>query len=397
MSTEALSKAVIEAADQITADDVETDLYIDFNGGPRDVAFMIYSLANLMKLRNVTVRQILTMNYENPVTKLVGGVEMSGIHIEVRNAVFESVDLIAAINEYVKYGRIQGLREYFDIDLPSNAAGAGVRADGRMTAAPEDDLSAFPARGERKQLLDQMEEFAGNLQLCRTDYIMSHKEELNQALCDYAERGGQLSVAAGHSDSSSPITETTAAGAGAEEGTIHDQLFRYVIKDIQRGYQGLLDGNLPDIIEWCVRHDYIQQAVTFCSEKLPWYFWNQGICRPSDAEAQEYWKIRDAIRQYQDIDLRKVSTLSRKARTLSRGYYSNLPSHAADELETCDARYAYEWLIDYLPQSWTDKYTHFLEALPAGQAGNLSLRSRGLSQASGKKRGKDMIKNYMKP
>ena len=67
---------VVEAADMITAGDVETDLYIDFNGGSRDVAFMIYSLANLMKLQNVTIRQILTINYENPKKETIQGVEM---------------------------------------------------------------------------------------------------------------------------------------------------------------------------------------------------------------------------------------------------------------------------------------------------------------------------------
>ena len=71
-----MSKVVVEAADMITAGDVETDLYIDFNGGSRDVAFMIYSLANLMKLQNVTIRQILTINYENPKKETIQGVEM---------------------------------------------------------------------------------------------------------------------------------------------------------------------------------------------------------------------------------------------------------------------------------------------------------------------------------
>ena len=68
------------------------------------------------------------------------------IRIKNTQNIYESSELIAIIGEYINYGRIKGLKEYFK------------KAQNK----------------EINKLLDVMEEFSNNLQLCRTSSIMEN-------------------------------------------------------------------------------------------------------------------------------------------------------------------------------------------------------------------------------
>ena len=62
-----VAQAALEAAQKVLGnnDDEKVDLYIDYNGGPRYVASMILSIANMMKNRQVEIKEVLTMNYDH--------------------------------------------------------------------------------------------------------------------------------------------------------------------------------------------------------------------------------------------------------------------------------------------------------------------------------------------
>ena len=59
----------------------DVDLYIDYNGGPRNVAFMVLSISNLMKIREVNTKEIMSMNFDNP--------GKNGIPIQRMASIFE--------------------------------------------------------------------------------------------------------------------------------------------------------------------------------------------------------------------------------------------------------------------------------------------------------------------
>ena len=197
-------------------------------------------------------------------------------------SVFSSFDLIAGINEYINYGRIKTLRSYFK---PSS-------------------------NKEIKEILAKMEEFSNNLQLCRTGYVMSHRNELLQMLKEYSEKKRETEVL-----------------------DTYEQLFEYVVNDILTGYEGLLTGDLPDIIKWCVGNDFIQQALTFTSEEMPGYFWESGLFKASASEEAAYDKF-----------LRKVYDPSSEEYKTQKQYYRK--KHSKNS-----SKYAYEWMINYLPQT----------------------------------------------
>lgn len=270
-----ISEAAVIAANQITDMGDEVNLYIDYNGGQRYMAFMILSIANLMKIRHVDIKQVLTMNWNG---------SDSPTPIDNNKSVFDSINLIAGINEYINYGRIRSLREYF-----------------------------VPSKNETiLKLLDDMEEFSNNLQLCRTTYIMNTKERLFYEL-----------------DNQSEFLKN-------QEKDIYEVLFSYVLRDILAGYNNLLHGELPEMIKWCVERDYIQQALTFCSEQMPRYFWDKGIFRPTEAEEKEY-----------NIFLNRVFGKSGKQiKSLQVDYRSSVnQENVVDEKKS---GYAYNWMIKYL-------------------------------------------------
>lgn len=275
-----VSGSVIKAARLVAAAGEKVNLFIDFNGGQRYVAFMILAIANLMKIRNVDIDQILTMNFDNKKDEKV--------FIQNMKPVFDSFDLVSGINEYVNYGRIKTLRKYFE----------------------------SPHNKEINKILEEMEKFSNNLQLCRTGYVMENRADLLQRLQKYSEQSAKM-----------------------ENPDTYEQLFAYVVDDILAGYKDLLKGALPDIIRWCVDKDFIQQALTFTAEEMPGYFWKSGILKASEQEKKEYDKFLELLHKKNHCKLKK---------------------HYRKKYTEKSSKYAYEWMINYLPHSSDRDYQAFL-------------------------------------
>lgn len=242
-----VARAAVKAADYVMMQGNDVDLYIDYNGGPRNVAFMILSISNLMKIREVNTKEIMSMNFDNP--------GKNGIPIRRMASIFECVDLVAGINEYVNYGRVKVLKSYFK-----------------------------DSKDERiHEILSAMEEFSNYLQLCRTRDVLNYKQNLKEKLQEYLDN-----------TQTNPGTDT------------RDVLFSYVVKDILAGYRDLLDGDMPEVIKWCVEKDFIQQALTFYTDRMPIYFWDSGIFHPSKVEEEDYTSFLALGKQSKDDDLAEI-------------------------------------------------------------------------------------------
>lgn len=102
-----VAEAVINAVNNVMEfpdKDNDIHLYIDYNGG---ALCGIYAgcFSSVLKTRNVQLEQIITMNFGN---KQNGKVPLQNLL-----SIFDSTNLIGSINEYINYGRIKGLKEYF--------------------------------------------------------------------------------------------------------------------------------------------------------------------------------------------------------------------------------------------------------------------------------------------
>ncbi len=287
-----VAEAAVKAAEYVLGNDETVDLYIDYNGGLRYVALMILNIANLMKIRNIEIQEVITMNFDN---KIIENGEKRREIIPIQNMapVFNSGELVAGINEYVNYGRIKTLRRYFS---------------GNETR-------------EMKEILDRMTVFSNHLQLCRTNAVFQEKEALGQKLAEYKER-----------HQSHPAEST------------YEVLFAYVVDDILAGYGPLLTGELPDVIAWCVEKGFVQQALTFFVERMPVYFWDSGIFRPTDQEEKEYMGLRKAL---DEAIKNKTGSgqIDEKDKDLYKKYYAHY-----------DLKYS--WITSYLSRG---RAFHYME------------------------------------
>ena len=312
-----IAEAVIDAVKNVMEFPEENNqnkdihLYIDYNGGPRYVAFMQVVLAQFLKTRQVHLEQIITMNFENK--------ENDKVPIQNLLSIFDSTNLIGKVNEYINYGRIEGLEEYF--------------------AKAESE--------EIKELLKTMKVFSNNLQICRTDYIVSHKQELSDKLDKFVRK-----------------IEEEKQDKQTGKNT-YEQLFAYVIKDIQQEFQPLLTGKLPDIIKWCIDKGYIQQALTFCSEELPQYLWDEGIFKAKNEEEYDGFlkKIREvqsAIRENKNRTRDNQIEIERKIKNAVNDVGKYFPQGSENKKS---GQYAYRWMINYLQHLQEPNYKKILSRI----------------------------------
>ena len=290
-----VSNAAIQAAEDIfaNAEGKKVNLFIDYNGGQRYVAFMLIGIANLMEIRKVGIGDIITMDYgTNPVD------------IQSMTGIFHSMDLVAGINEYVKYGRTHMLHKYFD----------------------------FSNDHEIKAVLDVMDRFADDLQLCRSAGIMDGREKLKNVLEAYQERN-------------------CAGKAGKED--VHKALFSYVVKDIYEQYRPLFEGQEPEIIQWCVEKEFVQQALTIFTERMPQYFVKEHIFEPTEEERNTFKNARR--KNYPNDD----ETIAKRAKTIKIEFvewYNWMNNFASSEMKKDDKEKRIKFFNEnFDPSQWKTK------------------------------------------
>lgn len=292
-----VSNAAIQAAEDIlaNAERKKVKLFIDYNGGQRYVAFMLIGIANLMEIRKAEIGDIITMNYgTNPVD------------IHCMTGIFHSMDLVAGINEYVKYGRTHMLHKYFDIFNDHEIA----------------------------EVLGVMDRFADDLQLCRSTGIMERREELKNVLEAYQKRKCE------EKDK-----------AGKEE--VHKALFSYVVNDIYKQYQPLFEGQEPEIIQWCVDREFVQQALTIFTERMPQYFVKKHIFEPTEDERKLFKNVR--ANNYPKDD----KTLVKRAKTIKiefEEWFNWMNNFATSEMKKDDKAKRIKFFDDNFDRSqWEAK------------------------------------------
>lgn len=282
-----ISVATTDAAREILGategnDNEKIRLYIDYNGGQRYFSLMLLALSNLLSHRGVELCKVLAMNYEN---RIAGKVQIQNLA-----PIFACMDLTTAINEYTNYGRTRTLNRYF---APC------VQSDPQI-----------------KELLQMLTDFAHNLLLCRTGAIESGKKLLLEKL----ENFGKL-----------PRPTTTNPDMEA-----YRTLFEFVSLDIKSQMQDLLSGSLPEMLRWCVEHDYLQQALTFFTELFPDYMWKNKILQPTPREEKEYLQFREWNRE----------ECKRNEQTEKNKYQKLADCHG--DFRENSSQYRYDWLIKYL-------------------------------------------------
>ena len=255
--------AVVNAVDKVNCKLIDEsrkcrnlNVYIESNGGVRYVIVMLLSVMNILEkvYANIKLQGVYSMIYNKKT-------EDKKIPILDTSMTYASIELFSAMNEFIYYGRAKALEDYFEK---------------RFTKRKDSDEKYDPVIFQDiKKCINKLQKIADDMQLCRTEQIIDNFYE-SESIRDVLNK----------------FKDTY-----ANEKDPDSKIFLSVIENIRSEYNDIYDNpnpnkflNLPKIIKWCIDKDYIQQALTLCSERLPQYFIESGILCISD-------KLRDCIQE----------------------------------------------------------------------------------------------------
>ena len=224
---------IAEIADAVTAyaknfPDCKIRVHADMTGGFRHASMLMLSIIQLLQYRGVEVGEIL---YSDGKKKVYGANEIQRVSL-----------LITGADEFVKFGSVNALQEYFG-ETPSAAS----------------------------ELLSAMKNFSDAIKICRTDTLEDDLERLGREVQKFREIASK---------------------------DLKSTLFAKILDTVEEGYGALIHGGATrfEIIRWCMQKGFWQQAMTLCTEWLPEEIVAREIFMPGSdavqalAEANSDWR-----------------------------------------------------------------------------------------------------------
>lgn len=218
-------------------------LYVDVTGGIRSAGMILSQIVQLLQHDGMTVEKILYSDYqkaENIPSRLFNITALTSLS-----------QLIAGADAFVKYGSSLTLEEYFDYDYENNASGA------------------YELSEPLKKLLHAMHRYSDVMQICQVDAIKSVLEDLKHALDEFS----QHNIAA---------------------DSLKEKAFSLMLDTIKKAYEDILryaEGEEAalyyEMIRWCLKNGFTQQAMTLYVEWMPVYLEEKRVFYPTWREVME--------------------------------------------------------------------------------------------------------------
>ena len=218
-------------------------LYVDVTGGIRSAGMILSQIVQLLQHDGMTVEKILYSDYqkaENIPSRLFNITALTSLS-----------QLIAGADAFVKYGSSLTLEEYFDYDYENNASGA------------------YELSEPLKKLLHAMHRYSDVMQICQVDAIKSVLEDLKHALDEFS----QHNIAA---------------------DSLKEKAFSLMLDTIKKAYEDILKyaedeeaALYYEMIRWCLKNGFTQQAMTLYVEWMPVYLEEKRVFYPTWREVME--------------------------------------------------------------------------------------------------------------
>lgn len=239
----------IRAAAQIKADMYEEGfdwsdcrLYVDVTGGIRSAGMILSQIVQLLQHDGMTVEKFLYSDFHTDATpnRLFNIASLASLS-----------HLIAGADAFVRYGSSLALEEYFDYDYESDAG-------------QSKELSE-PLR----KLLHAMHRYSDVMQICQVNEIRNVLVDLKHALDEFS----QHTIA---------------------EESLKERAFALMLDTIKKAYRGILkyaEGEEAtlyyEMIRWCLKNGFTQQAMTLYVEWMPVYLEEKRVFYPVWREVME--------------------------------------------------------------------------------------------------------------
>ena len=238
-----LCEQIIEYKSELPADS-KIKLYIDTSGGFRNAAMLFLIVGRIMSYMGIEVANIYY-------TSWVKGV--CTVH-EIKDT-YDLLDLIAGFEEFLMFGSAKKLNDHYRVN--------------------ESNLQITQETSNQKsidELLKAMNQFSDVINISRRGEFKTELSILNQKLSQI------------HFDYDSSV-----------EG-FNYQLIKLLREPIEKEYTSLFKQKSLDTmdelsyVEWCLKHDYIQQALTLFKECVPDFLIKKGVIVVDEAKFCNYIK-----------------------------------------------------------------------------------------------------------
>lgn len=199
--------------DEFMGDEVaDWVVHSDLTGGMRHAAILMMSVLHLLKYRGIKIGEAVYANYYR--------LDQSKNRIEDVSGIHQMFELVSSTDSFFNYGTLREIDAYF----------------AKVPYAEKSD--------ELRRLLDALREFSDAVKVCRTGKFEPALNELYDSLEKFKAYG---------------------------EKSAHEALFSQILGALEKDYRELLskDRSRIDIIRWCIRKGYLQQAMTLFNEWMP--------------------------------------------------------------------------------------------------------------------------------
>ena len=225
-----LCEAIVAYKEQLPANS-KIKLYIDTTGGFRNAAMLFLIVGRIMSYLGIEIANIFYTSWNKG---------KCTVH-EIKD-IYDLLDLIAGFEEFLMFGSAKKLNDY-------------CKLDGLVKAVD----SKKPNQKSIDDLIKAMNRFSDVINISR-------RGEFKTELSYLAER---LSKIRFNQDLS------------AED--FNYQLIKFLREPIEKEYTSLFEPKMLNInddlsyVEWCLKHDYVQQALTLFKECVPTVLIEKGI------------------------------------------------------------------------------------------------------------------------
>ena len=245
-----ISKAILDFKETFTNEKDEVRLYMDITGGPRNAAMILLVISRMLAYHGIIVDDVYYSGYK----VIENGTDQITVHKVLD--IYELFDIIAGFEEFKLFGSAKKLNTYFK----------------RTENSGTDSVN--PTTTATKELLKAMDSFS---------------EAIN-----ISSRGAFERSVARLDDSLSLVSHT--ASDSDKNKSFDQELVKLLHKPIEQSYTTLLQYHRNHVsdelayIDWCLDHDYLQQALTLFCEYVPEYAVEKGIIKYDPVAFNSYYE-----------------------------------------------------------------------------------------------------------
>ncbi len=194
-------------------------LHADMTGGFRHASMLMLAVMRLLKYSGMTIGRVFYANF--PKRRLE---DVTDIH--------RIFDLVSGAEEFVSFGSVEMLLAYFA------------------------ERKELVKRRQLEELLATIKDFSDAVRICRTGKFEELLGQLGQKIEAFEELADK---------------------------SLQENLFAEIIETVRREYADILaeDAGRIEIIAWCVRKGFLQQAMTLYTEWVPAYVVEKKVYYPN--------------------------------------------------------------------------------------------------------------------